>query len=215
MTATANPPNVDKSLRRGDRQTTHTNTPAAATTMTIAATGNKRRAFPPTTVIVHPFEAPSQPDRVLIAEKCLSCPLVSSAVRTSGPTRPRKRLYLPPPIRLVALDPTLRTSDKQEGTRRTTPPRGLRQAGLLSSFSVVLRRTGGRPIWPLRPGEVARLHARRLRCQRAARGADLPGVQQGGQDLWRPVTNLDGADGGRPIGDQRPGRSAHRQRTGR
>ena len=30
---------------------------------------------------------------------------------------------------------------------------------------------------------LARLHARRLRCQRAAQGADLPGVQQGGQDL--------------------------------
>jgi hypothetical protein len=29
----------------------------------------------------------------------------------------------------------------------------------------------------------ARLHARRLRCQGAAQGADLPGVQQGGQDL--------------------------------
>ena len=52
MTATANAPNVDRSMRCGDRQTAHTTAPETATTTTIAAIGHKRRVFPPTTLIV-------------------------------------------------------------------------------------------------------------------------------------------------------------------
>jgi hypothetical protein len=52
MTATANPQNVDRSMRSDDCQTAHTSPPAAAMTTTIAAASHKRPAFSPTAPIV-------------------------------------------------------------------------------------------------------------------------------------------------------------------